>query len=89
MAIHLLLLAVNKVNPGLNGSVTIYSDCQRALGSVEDLPTLKIPTRYKHSDILKNILLIGGALVNRSNFQTSPIPPKFWVVIDIYDNKKS
>lgn len=57
MAIHLILLAVNKVNPGLEGTVKIYSDCERALGSVESLPTLKIPTKYKHSDILKNILV--------------------------------
>jgi hypothetical protein len=57
MAIHLILLAVNRVSPGLEGTVTIYSDCQRALGSVESLPTLKIPTKYKHSDILKNILV--------------------------------
>lgn len=57
MAIHLILLAVNKVNPDIRGSVTIYSDCQRALGSVASLPTLKIPTKYKHSDILKNILV--------------------------------
>jgi hypothetical protein len=27
MAIHLILLAINKVNPGLTGSVHIYSDC--------------------------------------------------------------
>ena len=34
-------------------------------------------------------MLLGGALVTRSNFQTSLILPKFWVVRDIYDNKKS
>jgi hypothetical protein len=34
-------------------------------------------------------LSVGGALVNRSNFQTSLIPPKFWQVVDIYDNKKA
>ena len=69
MAIHLLLLAVNKVDPGLDGSVTIYSDCQRALGSVERLPTLKIPTKYKHSDILKNILVNCSDLSFRRNYQ--------------------
>lgn len=39
MAIHLILLAVNKVNPDLDGSVIIYSDCERAIGSVEELPS--------------------------------------------------
>ena len=69
MAIHLLLLAVNKVNPGLDGTVTIYSDCQRALGSVEGLPTLKIPTKYKHSDILKNILVNCSDLSFRRTYE--------------------
>lgn len=40
------LLAINKVAPGLAGSK-----------SVESLPTLKIPSQYIHSDILKNILV--------------------------------
>ena len=57
MAIHLILLAVNKVAPNLAGSITIYSDCERALGSVDNLPKLKIPPKYKHSDILKNIMI--------------------------------
>ena len=69
MAIHLLLLAVNKVTPDLNGSVKIYSDCQRALGSVEGLPTLKIPTKYKHSDILKNILVNCSDLSFRRTYE--------------------
>ncbi len=56
MAIH-LLLALNKIAPQLEGSITIYSDCERANGSIETLPLLKIPSRYKHSDILKNILV--------------------------------
>ncbi len=32
MVVHLLLLAVNTVSPGLNGWVKIYSDCLGALG---------------------------------------------------------
>lgn len=68
MAIHLILLAVNKVNPGLDGSITIYSDCQRALDSVSNLPALKIPTKYKHSDILKNILVNCSDLSFRLNY---------------------
>ena len=57
LAIHLILLAVNKIDDTLTGSVTIYSDCQRALGGVENLPSFKIPATSKHSDILKTILV--------------------------------
>jgi hypothetical protein len=32
MAIHLILLAINEVNPGLTGLVHIYSNCLGALG---------------------------------------------------------
>ena len=38
MAIHLLLLATNEVNPGLHGSVHIYLDCLGALDKVKNLP---------------------------------------------------
>jgi hypothetical protein len=69
MAIHLLLLAVNKVAPHLDGSIIIYSDCERALGSIESLPTLKIPTKYKHADILKNILVNCTNLSFRIDYQ--------------------
>lgn len=53
MAVHLLLLPVNKVKPGLTGYITVYSDCEQALRSIASLPTLKIPKQYKHLDILK------------------------------------
>ncbi len=38
MAIHLLLLATNKVHPGLQGSITIFSDCISGLNKVQHLP---------------------------------------------------
>jgi hypothetical protein len=57
MAIHLLLLAVNTVSPGLAGRVKIYSDCLGALGRTADLPLYCIPTRCKDSDVLKMILV--------------------------------
>lgn len=57
LAIHLILLAINKIDQDLTGTVTIYSDCQRALGGVESLPSFKIPAASKHSDILKTILV--------------------------------
>lgn len=57
MSIHLLLLSVNKIHPNLQGEVDIVSDCLGALCRVSNLPSYKIPTRCKHSDILKNILV--------------------------------
>ncbi len=55
LAIHLILLSVNKVNPNLLGSVHIYSDCLGALDKVENLPPHRIPSKCRHSDVLKNI----------------------------------
>ena len=57
MQVHLILQAVNTTAPGLDGEVVIYSDCLGALGRVSSLPPGRIPTRCKHSDILKNILV--------------------------------
>jgi hypothetical protein len=66
MAIHLLLLAVNTVNPGLAGRVKIYSDCLGALGCTAELPPYRITTRCKHSHVLKMILVnCGGLLFHR------------------------
>jgi hypothetical protein len=57
MAIHLILLAVNKCTPGITGLAQIYSDCLGALNKVMDLPPYRIPTWCSHSDILKNIMV--------------------------------
>ena len=57
MAIHLILLAANKVWPSLRGRAVIYSDCLGALERVENLPPHRIPTKCRHSDIMKNILV--------------------------------
>ena len=57
MAIHLILLAVNKVWPSLRGRAMIYSDCLGALGRVANLPPHRVPTKCWNSDILKNILV--------------------------------
>ncbi len=57
MAVHLLLLVVDMVSPGLSGSATIYSDCLGALGRVAKLPPYCIPSRCRHSDILKTIMV--------------------------------
>ena len=57
LALHLLLLSLNRVHPQLEGRVTICSDCLGALSRVSDLPPHRIPTRCKHSDILKTLLV--------------------------------
>ena len=57
MEIHLILIAVNKVSPILQGRAQIYYDCLGALGTVATLPTNRIPCRFKHSNILKNIMV--------------------------------
>ena len=57
LAVHLLLLSINKTRPDLKGSVHIYSDCLGALQKVEQLPPGRLPSKCRHSDILKNILV--------------------------------
>ncbi len=57
LAIHLIILSINKMNPKLSGSVEIVSDCLGALKRVTYLPPYRIPSRYWHSDILKTILV--------------------------------
>jgi hypothetical protein len=63
MAVHLLLLAVNTVSPGLTGLVRVYSDCLGALSRVTELPPYRVPTCCRHSDILKTILVNCGGLI--------------------------
>ena len=57
MAIHLILLAAIKVWPSIRRRAVIYSDCLGALGRVANLPPHRIPTKCRHSDILKNIMV--------------------------------
>ena len=57
LAIHLILLSVNNVSPDLQGSVHIYSDCLGALNRVKNLPPHRIPSKCRHSDVLKNIMI--------------------------------
>lgn len=62
MAIHLILLAANTIQPTLTGTVRIFSDCLGALGRVTTLPPTRLPSGCKHSDILKNILVNCNSL---------------------------
>jgi hypothetical protein len=59
MAIQLILLAVNKCNPDLPGSIQIFSNCLGTLNKIkmENLPPYCIPTKCSCSDILKNIIV--------------------------------
>jgi hypothetical protein len=57
LAIHLILLAANKIRPDLTGSVRIGSDCLGALGRIVDLPSDRLPSGIQHSDILKVLML--------------------------------
>jgi hypothetical protein len=57
LAVHLILLSMNKICPQLSGSVEIISDCLGALKRVSYLPPYWIPSRCCHSNILKTILV--------------------------------
>jgi hypothetical protein len=57
MAIHILLLGVNKLDPTLSGSVEVVLDCLGALKWVSYLPPHCIPSRCRHSDILKTVMV--------------------------------
>ncbi len=57
LAIHLLLLSISRVAPDLTGSVHIYLDCLGALDKVKNLPPHCIPSKCRHSDVLKNIMV--------------------------------
>ena len=57
MAIHLILLSVNKMHIDLSGSVEVVSDCLGVLKRVTNLPPHRIPSWCCHYDILKTILV--------------------------------
>jgi hypothetical protein len=60
MQVHLILLAVQRTAPALEGKIVIYLDCLGALGWVSLLPPGRIPMHCRHSDVLKNILVNCG-----------------------------
>ena len=57
LAIHLIVLAINTIKQDISGLAKIYSDCLGALGQVTKLPENHIPSKCKHSDILKIIMI--------------------------------
>ena len=79
MAIHLILLSINKMSPALSGFVTIISNFLGAIGRVEHLPPHRIPSRCKHSDILKNILASCSDLTFQRVFEHVDAHQDDWV----------
>jgi hypothetical protein len=57
MAIHLILLSMNKIYSNLTGSVEIISDCLGVLKQVTYLPPYQIPSQCRNFNILKTILV--------------------------------
>jgi hypothetical protein len=57
MAIHLILLSINKIHCNLTGGMEIVSDCLGTLKRVPSVPPYRIPSCCRHSDILKNLLV--------------------------------
>ena len=62
MAIYLILLAANNAWPSLQSGVKVYSDCLRALKKIVSLSPHRIPSRCRHSDILKNVMVNCSSL---------------------------
>ena len=69
MAIYLISRGVDEMTPSLGGLVTIISDYLGEIGRVEHLPPHCIPSRCKHSDILKNILVNCSDLTSQQVFE--------------------
>ena len=57
LAIHLILLAVNRIDEKLAGIVKIYSDCLGALTKTTSLPDNRLPSGCKHADVLKILMV--------------------------------
>lgn len=50
-------MSVVKTNDSLVGTVDIYSNCKTALWTIENLLLTMIPSRFRHANILKLILI--------------------------------
>jgi len=57
MAIHLILLSLNRITPDFTGSAHIFSDCLGALDKIRNLPSHHIPLKCPHSDVIKKWML--------------------------------
>jgi hypothetical protein len=68
MAIHLILLSINKLHSNLVGKVDIVLDCLGALKRVTYSPPYRIPSRCRHSNILKTILVHCRGLIFTTHY---------------------
>jgi hypothetical protein len=68
LAIHLILLAINTIKTDIRGLAKIYSNCLGALSQVTNLPTNRIPSKCKHSKILKIIMINWKALLLKRKY---------------------
>ena len=68
IVIRLILLAANKVHPGLTGLVNLYSDCIGVLEKVSDLPPNRKSSWWCYLDILKNIMVNCSDLMFTINY---------------------
>lgn len=57
LAVNLVLWSVAAATPDLHGVVPVYCNCQGAIRRIQDIPQSRLPTKTKHADILKMILL--------------------------------
>jgi hypothetical protein len=102
LAIHLLLLSFSRVAPELTGSVHIYLDCLGALDKVKNLPPHHIPSKCRHSDVLKNIMVhcsgssftklfshVSAHQDNRTNFEDLSRPAQLNCAVDFGAKKGS
>jgi len=61
-------LAINTIKTDISGLAKIYSDCLGALGQVANLPSNQIPSKCKHSNILKIIMINCKALLFKRKY---------------------
>ena len=57
MAIHLILLSVNRIASTLTRLAHIYLDCLGTLDKIQNLPPHCIPSKCRYLDVLKNVML--------------------------------
>jgi hypothetical protein len=95
-------MAANKIEPNITGVARIYSDCLGALNQVKNLPTDRIPSKCKHSDILKTIMIQCRVLSfrlkysrveahqdNHQDFSTLSRPSQLNCACDLIANSKT
>jgi hypothetical protein len=87
MAIHLILLSINKIHQNLSGSAEIVLDCLGALKRVTYLPPYRIPSRCRHLDILKTILVHCRSLLFTTYYSHIKAHQDDWVLFSNLSRK--